>query len=198
MRSCSRRCIGDAPATLYDLRREIEERIIEWSPIEAPVRTRKRSGHEPEPAPTLEAVGEDWVGVARAGRLPPVVGVDPVYDQLASILDDESNRLPSLLFVGPRGAGKTALVRRLARGMLDRGRGKDGVRRRLWATTADRIVAGMVYLGMWQQRCLQISQELDGSARRALRRPARRSDGADVRRRVDRRSAGARGDRAAS
>jgi ATP-dependent Clp protease ATP-binding subunit ClpC len=156
--------IGDAAASLYDLRREIEEKIVEWSPIEAPVNAAKKSGEEPDPAPTLEAVGEDWVAVARANRLPPTVGSDPTYDQLASLLDPEAGdkRIPSLLFVGPRGAGKTALVRRIARGLLERGRGRSGVRRRLWATSADRIVAGMVYLGMWQQRCLQIVKELEG------------------------------------
>ncbi|MEP6863740.1 MAG: ATP-dependent Clp protease ATP-binding subunit, partial [Deltaproteobacteria bacterium] len=156
--------IGDAAATLYDLRREIDEKIVEWSPIEAPVNAAKKSGEEPDPAPTLEAVGEDWVAVARANRLPPTVGSDPTFDQLASLLDPEAGdkRIPSLLFVGPRGAGKTALVRRIARGLLERGRGRSGVRRRLWATSADRIVAGMVYLGMWQQRCLQMVKELEG------------------------------------
>jgi ATP-dependent Clp protease ATP-binding subunit ClpC len=156
--------IGDAAASLYDLRREIDEKIVEWSPIEAPVNAAKKSGEEPDPAPTLEAVGEDWVAVARANRLPPTVGSDPTYDQLASLLDPEAGdkRIPSLLFVGPRGAGKTALVRRIARGLLERGRGRSGVRRRLWATSADRIVAGMVYLGMWQQRCLQMVKELEG------------------------------------
>jgi ATP-dependent Clp protease ATP-binding subunit ClpC len=156
--------VGDSPASLYDLRREIEERIIDWSPIEAPVPTRKKSAEEPDPAPTLEAVGEDWVGVARAGRLPPTVGIDPVFDQLAPVFAAEGDRLPSMLFVGPRGAGKTALVRRIARGLLDKSRGKGGKRRRLWATSADRIVAGMIYLGMWQQRCLQIVKELEGGA----------------------------------
>jgi len=158
--------IGDAAASLYDLRREIDEKIVEWSPIEAPLNAAKKSGEEPDPAPTLEAVGEDWVAVARANRLPPTVGSDPTYDQLASLLDPEAGdkRIPSLLFVGPRGAGKTALVRRIARGLLERSRGKAGVRRRLWATSADRIVAGMVYLGMWQQRCLQIVKELEGGA----------------------------------
>ena len=162
--------VGDHATSLYDLRREPEEKIVEWRPIEAPVTAAKKSGEEPDPAPTLEAVGEDWVAVARAGRLPPVVGNDPVYTELAATLDDEAaksasggKRLPSLLFVGPHGAGKTALVRRIARGLLDRSRGKSGVRRRLWATSADRIVAGMVYLGMWQQRCLHIVKELDGS-----------------------------------
>ncbi|HSD91161.1 MAG TPA: AAA family ATPase, partial [Kofleriaceae bacterium] len=153
--------VGDAPASLYDLRRELEESIIVWSPIEAAGRVKKKSGEEPDPAPTLEAVAEDWVAMARAGRLPPTVGVDPVYDQLASTVFDEK-RMPSLLFVGPRGAGKTALVRRIARGLLERSRGKGAARRRLWATSADRIVAGMVYLGMWQQRCLAIVKELEG------------------------------------
>jgi ATP-dependent Clp protease ATP-binding subunit ClpC len=154
--------IGDAPASLYDLRREIEESIVEWSPIEAAGRVRAKSQEQGDPAPNLEAVAEDWVGMARAGRLPPVVGVDPVFDEIASLLDEA--RMPSLLFVGPRGAGKTALVRRIARGLMDRSRGKDSAKRRLWATSADRIVAGMVYLGMWQQRCLAIVKELEGGS----------------------------------
>jgi ATP-dependent Clp protease ATP-binding subunit ClpC len=154
--------VGDSPASLYDLRREIDEQIIEWSPIEAAARVRGKAAETGDPAPTLEAVAEDWVGLARAGRLPPVVGVDPIFDGIASLLDE--NRLPSMLFVGPRGAGKTALVRRIARGLMDRSRGKGAAKRRLWATSADRIVAGMVYLGMWQQRCLSIVKELEGSA----------------------------------
>jgi ATP-dependent Clp protease ATP-binding subunit ClpC len=154
--------IGDAPASLYDLRREIEETIVEWSPVEAAGRVRKKSEEQGDPAPNLEAVAEDWVGLARAGRLPPVVGVDPIFDEIASLLDDK--QIPSLLFVGPRGAGKTALVRRIARGLMDRSRGKGSAKRRLWATSADRIVAGMVYLGMWQQRCLAIVKELEGGS----------------------------------
>ena len=153
--------VGDSTASLYDLRREIEETVVEWSPIEAPLRGRTKATEEQDPAPTLESVGEDWVAMARAGRLPPTVGIDPSYDRLAPVLDDE--RLPSLLLVGPRGAGKTSLVRRLARGMLERNHGKAGRRRRLWATSSDRIVAGMVYLGMWQKRCLDIVHELEDS-----------------------------------
>jgi ATP-dependent Clp protease ATP-binding subunit ClpC len=153
--------IGDHPASLYDLRREIDEQILEWSPVEATARSRANRDDAGEPAPTLEAVGEDWVALARAGRLPATVGTDPVYQSLESVV--RGTRVPSMLLVGPRGAGKTTLVRRLARGILHETRGKHATRRRLWATSADRIVAGMVYLGMWQQRCLSIVKELDGS-----------------------------------
>ena len=151
---------GDSSASLYDLRREVDEAIVEWRPIEAPLRKAAAAGEAREPAPTLEAVAEDWVALAGAGRLRASVGSDPTFDQLAPLYDQP--RLPSLLLVGPRGAGKSTLVRRLARGLLERGRGKAGRRRRLWATSADRIVAGMVYLGMWQQRCLQLVEELSG------------------------------------
>ena len=155
--------VGDTPASLYDLRREVDEQIIVWEPVEAPVGKKKeKDENEPDPAPTLESVAEDWVAMARAGRLTPTVGVDPIYDQLQPLLDEK--RLPNLLLVGPRGAGKSALVRRIARGLLERSRGKTGRRRRLWATSADRIVAGMIYLGMWQQRCLSIVHEMSDSS----------------------------------
>ncbi|HSR99875.1 MAG TPA: AAA family ATPase, partial [Kofleriaceae bacterium] len=153
--------IGDSPASLYDLRREVNEEILEWRPVEAAQRKSASAGDPLPPAPTLEAVAEDWVALARAGRLSPSVGVDPVFDDLAPQLDEP--RMPSLLVVGPRGAGKSTLVRRIARRLLERGRGKAGRRRRVWATSADRIVAGMIYLGMWQQRCLAIVEELSES-----------------------------------
>jgi len=150
--------VGDSSASLYDLRREVDEEIIAWRPIEVATRRSAPAAGAGDPTPTLEAVAEDWVALADAGRLGASVGVDPTFDELAPLLDGK--RLPSLLFVGPRGAGKSTLVRRIARGLLDRGRGKAGRRRRLWATSADRIVAGMVYLGMWQQRCLALVDEL--------------------------------------
>jgi ATP-dependent Clp protease ATP-binding subunit ClpC len=154
--------VGDRPASLYDLRREVDEQIVEWSPVDAPTKVRKHVVDEGDPAPTLEEVAEDWVALARAGRLSATVGVDPVYDELAPRLADQ--RLSSLLLVGARGAGKSALVRRLARGLLEHSRGKSGRRRRLWATSADRIVAGMVYLGMWQQRCIKMIAELSDTS----------------------------------
>nr|HEX4317875.1 AAA family ATPase [Kofleriaceae bacterium] len=155
------RLVGDEAASLYDLRREVDEEIVDWRPIDAPLTRARRAMHAHDPTPTLDAVAENWVAMAAAGRLAPTVGVDPNFDRLAPLFAER--KLPSLLLVGPRGSGKTALVRRLARGLLDRNRVKGSAQRRLWSTTADRIVAGMVYLGMWQERCLALARELEGS-----------------------------------
>ncbi len=153
--------IGDTPGSLYDLRREQREEILEWSPVEAGGAKRASSGDDGETLPTLEAVAEDWVQLARAGRLPPTVGNDPTFDSSVATTLSES-KLPSMLLVGPRGAGKSTIVRRMARRVMELTRGKNTAKRHLWATSADRIVAGMVYLGMWQQRCLSIVRELQG------------------------------------
>ncbi len=152
--------VGETPASLYDLRREIDEQVLEWRPHDVTAAEKKKSEGELPPAPTLEAVAEDWVALAKSGRLPAVVGSHSMYLILAPVTAEK--KFPSLLFVGPRGAGKTAIVRRFARKMMEEARGKAGRKRRLWATSADRIVAGMVYLGMWQQRCLQLAHELAG------------------------------------
>ena len=156
--------IGDAAASLYDLRREIDEEIVEWSPIEAPV-TRERRNPATSPTRRRRSKRSPKTGSRSRART-------ACRRRSASIRRSINSRRRSIdkqhaepaVFVGPRGAGKTALVRRIARGLLERGRGKAGVRRRLWATSADRIVAGMVYLGMWQQRCLQMVKELEGGA----------------------------------
>ncbi|MGE0401169.1 MAG: AAA family ATPase [Kofleriaceae bacterium] len=154
--------IGDAAASLYDIRREVDEEIRVWTPVDAAAKQKSRAEASRAASPTLEAIAEDWVALADKNRLRATVGVDPIYDERQHLLDAE--RMPSLLLVGPRGAGKSALVRRFARGLLERGRGKNAARRALWATSADRIVAGMVYLGMWQQRVLEIVDEMsDGN-----------------------------------
>ena len=145
--------IGDSPASLYDLRREVDEQIVEWRPIEAPLRGRTKAADEQRRRRrrSRRSPRTGSRSRARAGCRRPSASI---RSTTSSRRCSTTSELPSLLLVGPRGAGKTALVRRLARGLLERSRGKAGRRRRLWATSADRIVAGMVYLGMWQQRCL--------------------------------------------
>ncbi|HEY4054946.1 MAG TPA: AAA family ATPase [Kofleriaceae bacterium] len=152
--------IGDQAASLYDVRREKSEEIIEWSPLEASALVKGKKPTAATTDPVMEAVAEDWVDLARNRRLRATVGVDGLFSrEVASRLNWTSS--PSMLFVGPRGSGKTTLVRRIARYLLEQSRAKPARNRRVWATSADRIIAGMVYLGMWQQRCLDIAAKLD-------------------------------------
>jgi ATP-dependent Clp protease ATP-binding subunit ClpC len=175
--------LGEKAAWVYDFRRVADESVAAWEPSELAAWTRARGDtDEPEPVPALDAIAEDWVHRAERKRLPVMVGVDPVFDAHAALLDRE--RPPSLLLVGPSGVGKTAFVRRVARHLLDRGREKGGTKR-LWATSADRILAGMIYLGMWQERCLEIARELTARgdwlyADRLVDLVAPQSDGAAI------------------
>ena len=153
--------LGEDAAWIYDFRRDGEERVTEWAPPLAGelVRRGKKPGDD-EPTGVLPQVAEEWVDLTARKRLPAVVGPSPVFDGIAPLLDRP--RLPSLLLVGPSGAGKTALVRRIARHLLDKAR-TEKKPRRLWSTSADRLIAGMIYLGMWQERTLEVARALGGA-----------------------------------
>jgi ATP-dependent Clp protease ATP-binding subunit ClpC len=152
--------LGEAPRWIYDFRAEGEEYIREWKPDSL--------GAVDETGPRVEAPGfaaigsvaEDWVERAAKGKLPPIVGLeDREIDRYVSLFRRPAPA--SILLVGGPGTGKTTFVRRMARLFLSWKREKvKGPVPRLWATSRDRIIAGMIYLGMWQQRCLDIIDEL--------------------------------------
>ncbi len=157
----SQALLGEAPRWVYDFRSEGEEYVREWSPPVLVQRPRA-STDEAEPAPEeLGRVADDLCALLSRNKLPAVVG-DP--QELAELRDLPARTpLPSLLLVGPAGVGKTALVRRLTRLVIEEARKKKRpVPPRLWSTSAERVLAGMVYLGQWQERCLRLVDELSG------------------------------------
>lgn len=154
--------LGENPRWVYDFREAEDEYVREWEP-----RLLARAGEGAhgqaagEARPTLAAIAEDLVERAAKGKLPKAVGPSPELDALLAA--PLGTPPPSLLLVGPAGVGKTTFVRRLARAMLDRGRADgDAPAPGIYATSADRILAGMIYLGQWQQRCLAMIEELEG------------------------------------
>jgi ATP-dependent Clp protease ATP-binding subunit ClpC len=150
--------LGDNPRTVYDFRHVGAEFVAEWSP---PFLMRAReappSGHEEE-FPELSKIADDLVERASKGKLPPPVGDCPELEAIKPRLAESPP--PSLLLVGPPGVGKTTFVRRLAAEALAARRGKQAGPTRVWSTSKDRVIAGMVYLGMWQERCLTLVKEL--------------------------------------
>lgn len=150
--------LGEKPKGLYDFRHEGEEFVRTWDPggLQRDVRN---SSDEERPPQVLEQIGEELTSRALGGRQPPLV-----YDgdAMQAWLAYAQRQPPqSLLLVGGQGVGKTSQMLKLARLIAERRReDKEARLPKIWRTSAERIVAGMVYLGMWQERCLKIIDAL--------------------------------------
>jgi len=111
--------------------------------------------------PTLTAVAEPLLRRARGRRRGGVWERDPLIEQVTSLLQRERC---SVLLVGDGGVGKTTILTEAA-GLLISRLKKDGHTetesgRLFWTTNAGRLIAGMRYLGQWQERCETIIEEL--------------------------------------
>jgi ATP-dependent Clp protease ATP-binding subunit ClpC len=152
--------VGENPRWVYDFRQVGDEYITEWTPpFLARAGSRARADGEPADGHTeLVRVSDELVSRAARGKLPLVVGESDAFEQLKPLI--AGPKPPSLLLVGPPGVGKTSLVRRLARHFASIRRDDGPFVPRIYSTSKDRIVAGMVYLGMWQERCMTLVREL--------------------------------------
>ena len=151
--------LGEEPRSLYDFRVEGEEHVRAWSPrIQQSAEAFARREDE-DALVTVRAVADELVERAAKQRLPPALGHSPELDAAAGLLDRSPP--PSILLVGEPGAGKTTWIHRLARRLLTQRRERSRRQTpRIWSTSADKILAGMKYLGMWQERCLALVSEL--------------------------------------
>ena len=148
--------LGGKPRSMFDFRRLDDERIVPWSPSYASKSRRHSLAVDGDERRTnLNAIAQDLSAAERKSRRRPLIG-DVIESRHVEMFRGESPR--SVLLVGPPGAGKSTWVRALARAL---GRGSDGTR--VWSTSASRLVAGMNYLGQWEQRCLDVIEELSAA-----------------------------------
>ncbi len=153
--------LGEDPRSLFEFRALGPERIEAWSPAALGRRRREHGRPETwEAFPTLHAVAEELVQHARRRRSRLVE--PPDLREHSHLWERETPA--SILLVGGPGVGKTTWVEALAREFARRRRGSSpaGERTspRIWSTSAERIIAGMMYLGQWEQRCLDMVHEL--------------------------------------
>lgn len=121
----------------------------------------KRTHSEPELA-TLRRVAEPIGQASFRKRFSGAWQREEMVERLGVQLGQQS---AGVLLVGEPGVGKTTLLVAAARA-VERITGKKGeagavtFRHRFWQTSAGRIVAGMKYLGQWQERCEALIAEL--------------------------------------
>ncbi|WP_224366721.1 AAA family ATPase [Hyalangium versicolor] len=152
--------LGEQPKGLYDFRHEGEEYVQSWDPGGLEQASRMRSSEESVPE-VLTQISEELTSRALGSRAPALVYDHEALSQEAWQVYVRRQPPQSLLLVGGPGVGKTSWVLKLARWFAERRREEKGREfPKIWRTSAERIVAGMVYLGMWQERCLKIIDAL--------------------------------------
>lgn len=149
--------MGGETQWFYDFRREGAEEVQEWSPSVVTKGPSTAVKHADE-MKTVRAVADEWVERAAKNRLPKPVGASRVVESRRRFFLGMPR--PSVLLVGGPGVGKTTELHHLARLFLRERRAKRPTPR-IWATSNDRLLAGMIYVGMWQERVLSLVEELD-------------------------------------
>src|SRR5262249_14039568 len=89
-------------------------------------------------------------------------GRERLVSELVQLLDRERT---NVLLAGESGVGKTSMlvdaVRTLEReGRLSSEEQQPAKRHRFWTSSAARLIAGMKYLGQWEERCERVIEEL--------------------------------------
>ncbi|MGH1341885.1 MAG: AAA family ATPase [Nannocystales bacterium] len=92
------------------------------------------------------------------GVADPVIARAPYRDTLAQLACGRQKK--SVLLVGPSGAGKSCLLQQLVVDLLSADdypshRNLDKIHK-VWKVRGQRVIAGMSYLGQWEERCVNI------------------------------------------
>lgn len=125
-----------------------------FSPEEA------REEHDAERLPTLSAVGELLNERARAKNAPRAFERRAEVETLLDYLSETAER--SVLLTGPAGVGKTAIVHEAVRRISKKEGPELLAETEVWQVSGGRLMAGMRFLGQWQERVLQLIDEAKG------------------------------------
>ena len=115
-------------------------------------------GRPASSTPTVDEYGRDLTGLAREGRLDPVVGRDDEIEQTIEVLSRRTKNNPVL--IGDPGVGKTAIVEGLAQ-RIEEGDVPDTLRdHRVVALDLAGLVAGTRYRGDFEERLKKVIDEI--------------------------------------
>jgi len=134
--------------------------LEQWPVRERAVRE-KRVAFDRKTVPTLDAVAEPVMEMRRGGRALGMAWERSA--EVAQLVRRIGAEKASVLLVGEPGVGKTTVVVEAAKRLALTGateETKHARHFRLWLTSAARIIAGMQYLGQWEERCESLIAEL--------------------------------------
>lgn len=135
--------------------------------VHIPLRNR-RTERESEPGlPHLRSVADPLADRASRKDWGQAWERDEDVERVAALLRQPRG---NVLLVGEAGAGKSTVLAAAVRTLMlktapkrsDENSGRTGVPRhlRFWVTNGSRLIAGMKYLGQWEERCEQVIAEL--------------------------------------
>jgi len=114
----------------------------------------------------LQKYGTDLVGLARQGKLDPVIGRDMEIRSVIRILSRKTKNNPVL--IGEPGVGKTAIVEGLAHRIL-RGDVPEGLKdRTIFALDMTALMAGAKYRGEFEERLKAVLTEIKSAEGRII------------------------------
>src|SRR5258705_8133792 len=113
---------------------------------------------ETSKTPTLDQYGRDLTGMAREGKLDPVIGRADEIEQTIEILSRRTKNNPAL--VGDPGAGKTAIVEGIAQRIVNDEVPETLAGRRVVQLDLAGMVAGSKYRGEFEERLKKVIDEI--------------------------------------
>lgn len=139
----------------------LKSRVVEELVINVKGRSKRRMTkiwHEDEEIQNLAGIAEPLSARSVRGKYMRACQRDVQVEDLLARL---KTKRASVLLVGDAGAGKTTILAEVARRLeREARRKKSRTPYAVWMTNAHRVIAGMRFLGQWEERCEKLISEL--------------------------------------